>query len=182
MLATVPGHVLRQAIVQSGHGCLLGLSSSHAKRDEQQLLVNQSSSPRLLSLIRDMFTTEFESRMRFLVDAGLPLYTKDAIETVMDDYHNQFHVGCQEAEAAIQEKVEDASLEVKMALGDGIREIGDVVDEHIQKMTGEIEAFDDKAELELDNLRCWFVKFAHTLLFEKQASQAGRNVKRCTSI
>jgi hypothetical protein len=121
--------------------------------------------------------------MKYLVESGLPLRTKDAIEKIMDEYHNKFHVDCQEAEAAIQEKVEDASLEVKMALEDGMKEIEELVEEHLQKLAGEHEIFDGKANLELDNLRCWFVKFARTLFLEKRAEHvSARELTRCTSI
>jgi len=121
--------------------------------------------------------------MKYLVESGLPLQTKDAIEKIMDEYHNVFHVDCQEAEAAIQEKVEDASLEVKMALEDGMRAIEELVEEHLRKLAGEYETFDGKANIELDNLRCWFVKFARTLFFEKRSGHVSqRDLARCTSI
>jgi hypothetical protein len=187
MLATVPEHVLREAIIQSGHERLLGLVSAgaviekpleHSKPGTRGL-----SSPRINVLVRDLFTAEVETRMKYLVESGLPLQTKDAIEIIMDEYHNVFHHDCQEAEAAIQEQVEDASLEVKMALEDGMREIEDLVEERLQKLASEYETFDGKANIELDNLRCWFVKFARTLLFEKRAEHISqRDLARCTSI
>ncbi|KAH0349942.1 hypothetical protein KCU81_g2848, partial [Aureobasidium melanogenum] len=184
MLATVPEHVLREAIIQSGHGAILSLAPDAAllhKRQEPRS--RRLSSPGLVSLVRDLFTTEVEARMKYLVESGLPLHTKDAIEKLMDEYHNNFYVDCQEAEAAIQEKVEDASLEVKMALEDGMKEIEELVEEHLQKLAGEHEIFDGKANLELDNLRCWFVKFARTLFFEKRTELvAARDLARCTSI
>ncbi|KAH0393003.1 hypothetical protein KCU89_g12870, partial [Aureobasidium melanogenum] len=182
MLATVPEHVLREAIIQSGHGIILSLAPDSAllsKRQEPR--VRHLSSPGLVSLIRDLFTAEVGARIKYLVESGLPLHTKDAIEKIMDEYHNKFHVDCQEAEAAIQEKVEDASLEVKMALEDGMKEIEELVEEHLQKLAGEHEIFDGKANLELDNLRCWFVKFARTLFFEKRAEHvSARELTRCT--
>jgi hypothetical protein len=187
MLATIPEHVLREAIIQSGHERLLGLVSAgaviekpleHSKPGTRGL-----SSPRINVLVRDLFTAEVETRMKYLVESGLPLQTKDAIEIIMDEYHNVFHHDCQEAEAAIQEQVEDASLEVKMALEDGMREIEDLVEERLQKLASEYETFDGKANIELDNLRCWFVKFARTLLFEKRAEHISqRDLARCTSI
>ncbi|KAI4719423.1 hypothetical protein E4T48_04374 [Aureobasidium sp. EXF-10727] len=184
MLATVPEHVLREAIVKSGHGRLLGLVSVGAVLEKPfEPRARRLSSPRLTSLVKDLFTAEVEARMKYLVESGLPLHTKDAIEKVMDEYHNVFHVDCQEAEAAIQEKVEDASLDVKMALEDGMKEIEELVEAHLHKLADEHEIFDGKANLELDNLRCWFVKFARTLIFEKQLeNSSGRDLVRCTSI
>lgn len=184
MLATVPEHVLREAITQSGHGAILGSASGCALLDKrQEPRVRRLSSPGLVSLVRDLFTAEVGARMKYLVDSGLPLHTKDAIEKIMDEYHNKFHSDCQEAEAAIQEKVEDASLEVKMALEDGMKEIEELVEERLQKLAGEHEIFDGKANLELDNLRCWFVKFARTLFFEKRIEPVpARDLARCTSI
>ncbi|CAD0095089.1 unnamed protein product [Aureobasidium vineae] len=184
MLATVPEYVLRKAIIESGHGRLLGLASVGAVVDKPpEFRARRLSSPRLTSLVKDLFTAEVEARLKYLVESGLPLHTKDAIEKVMDEYHNIFHVDCQEAEAAIQEKVEDASLEVKMTLEDGMEEIKELVEEHLHKLADEHEIFDGKANLELDSLRCWFVKFARTLIFEKQSGQVpGRDLARCTSI
>ncbi|KAG9695530.1 hypothetical protein KCU95_g8472, partial [Aureobasidium melanogenum] len=170
MLATVPEHVLREAIIQSGHGAILSLEPDAALLNKRQEPHSRRlSSPGLVSLVKDLFTTEVEARMKYLVESGLPLHTKDAIEKLMDEYHNNFYADCQEAEAAIQEKVEDASLEVKMALEDGMKEIEELVEEHLQKLAGEHEILDGKANLELDNLRCWFVKFARTMFFEKRA-------------
>ncbi|KAK6000511.1 hypothetical protein QM012_003757 [Aureobasidium pullulans] len=184
MLATVPEHVLREAIIQSGHGPILSLTPDSAllsKRQEPR--ARHLSSPGLVSLVRDLFTAEVGARMKYLVESGLPLQTKDAIEKIMDGYHNKFHVDCQEAEAAIQEKVEDASLEVKMALEDGMKDIEELVEEHLQKLADEHEIFDGKANLELDNLRCWFVKFARTLFFEKRTEHFSvRDLARCTSV
>ncbi|KAG9569780.1 hypothetical protein KCU79_g1415, partial [Aureobasidium melanogenum] len=181
MLATVPEYVLREAIIQSGHGAILSLAPESGKRQEPR--VRRLSSPGLVSLVRDLFTAEVGARMKYLVESGLPLHTKDAIEKIMDEYHNKFHVDCQEAEAAIQEKVEDASLEVKMALEDGMKEIEELVEEHLQRLAGEHEIFDGKANLELDNLRYWFVKFARTLFFEKRTEHvSARDIARCTSI
>lgn len=184
MLATVPEHVLREAIVQSGHGAILSLAPGCALPDKrQEPRIRRLSSPGLVSLVRDLFTAEVGARMKYLVESGLPLHTKDAIEKIMDEYHNKFHADCQEAEAVIQEKVEDASLEVKMALEDGMKEIEDLVEEHLQKLAGEHEIFDGKANLELDNLRCWFVKFARRMFFEKRAEHVStRDLARCTSI
>ncbi|CAD0108592.1 unnamed protein product, partial [Aureobasidium uvarum] len=178
MLATVPEHVLREAIIESGHGRLLGLVSAGAVLGKPlEPRPRRLSSPRLTSLVKDLFTAEVEARMKYLVEAGLPLHTKDAIEKVMDEYHDIFYVDCQEAEATIQEKVEDASLEVKMALEDGMKEIEELVEEHLHKLADEHEIFDGKANLELDNLRCWFVKFARTLIFQKQPGQvSGRDL------
>ena len=70
-----------------------------------------------------------------------------------------------------------------MALEDGMREIEELVEERLQKLASEYESFDGKANIEIDNLRCWFVKFARTLFFEKQAERVSqRNLARCTSI
>lgn len=189
MLATVPQHVLREAIIQSGHQALLGISGTLKPKAEVPCVkvasprASRLSSPRLRSLVKDVFTAEFETRLKYLVESGLPLHTKDAIEKIMDEYHNQFHVDCEAAEAAIQEKVEDASLEVKMALDDGMREIEELIEEHIQKLADGYETIDGKAEHELDNLRCWFVKFARTLFFEKRTENGpARHIARCTSI
>lgn len=187
MLATVPEHVLREAIIQSGHERLLGLKPANSVSEKPlELLeprVRRLSSPRITSLVKDLFTAEVETRMKYLVESGLPHQTKDAIEKIMDEYHNVFHHDRQEAEAAIQEQVEDASLEVKMALEDGMREIEELVEERLQKLAGEYETFDGKANIELDNLRCWFVKFARTLFFEKRAGHISqRDLARCTSI
>ncbi|TIA16805.1 hypothetical protein D6C81_05783 [Aureobasidium pullulans] len=189
MLATVPQHVLREAIIQSGHQALLGMSGAPEPKAEipcekvASPRASRLSSPRLRSLVKDVFTAEFETRLKYLVESGLPLHTKDAIEKIMDEYHNQFHVDCEAAEAAIQEKVEDASLEVKMALDDGMREIEELIEEHIQKLADGYETIDGKAEHELDNLRCWFVKFARTLFLEKRTENgSARHIVRCTSI
>ncbi|THW92550.1 hypothetical protein D6C99_04779 [Aureobasidium pullulans] len=189
MLATVPQHVLREAIIQSGHQALLGISGTLKPKAEVPCVkvasprASRLSSPRLRSLVKDVFTAEFETRLKYLVESGLPLHTKDAIEKIMDEYHNQFHVDCEAAEAAIQERVEDASLEVKMALDDGMREIEELIEEHIQKLADGYETIDGKAEHELDNLRCWFVKFARTLFFEKRSGNSPvRHTTRCTSI
>ncbi|THZ21853.1 hypothetical protein D6C89_06403 [Aureobasidium pullulans] len=189
MLATVPQHVLREAIIQSGHQALLGMSGTLKPKVEVPCVkvasprASRLSSPRLRSLVKDVFTAEFETRLKYLVESGLPLHTKDAIEEIMDEYHNQFHVDCEAAEAAIQEKVEDASLEVKMALDDGMREIEELIEEHIQKLADGYETIDGKAEHELDNLRCWFVKFARTLFFEKRTENGpARHIARCISI
>jgi hypothetical protein len=177
MLATVPEHVLREAIIQSGHERLLGLVSSDTVLDKSR--TRRLSSPRITSLVKQLFTTEVDTRMKYLVDSGLPLHTEKAIEKIMDEYHNVFHVDCQEAEAAIHEKVEDASLEVKMAL----EEIEELVEGRLQQLAGEYETFDGKANIELDNLRCWFVKFARTLFFEKKSDCISqRDLTRCTSI
>lgn len=181
MLATVPEHVLREAIIQSGHECLLGLVSTDTVLEKTR--TRRLSSPKITSLVKELFTTEVDTRMKYLVDSGLPLHTENAIEKIMDEYHNVFHVDCQEAEAAIQEKVEDASLEVKMALEDGMKEIEELVEGRLQQLAGEYETFDGKANIELDNLRCWFVKFARILFFEKNSScLSQRDLARCTSI
>jgi hypothetical protein len=181
MLATVPEHVLREAIIQSGHERLLGLVSTDTVLEKTR--TRRLSSPRVITLVKDLFTTEVETRLKFLVESGLPLHTEAAIEKIMDEYHNVFHVDCQEAEAAIQEKVEDASLEVKMALEDGMKEIEELVEGRLQQLAGEYETFDGKANIELDNLRCWFVKFARTLFFEKNSGFISqRDMARCTSI
>jgi len=181
MLATVPEHVLREAIIQSGHGRLLGLVSADTVPEKSR--TRGLSTPRITSLVKELFTTEVDTRMKYLVDSGLPLHTEKAIEKIMDEYHNVFHVDCREAEAAIQEKVEDASLEVKMALEDGMKEIEELVEGRLQQMAGEYEILDGKANIELDNLRCWFVKFARTLFFEKKSSDMSqRDLARCTSI
>lgn len=181
MLATVPEHVLREAIIQSGHECLLGLVSTDTVLEKTR--TRRLSSPKITSLVKELFTTEVDTRMKYLVDSGLPLHTENAIEKIMDEYHNVFHVDCQEAEAAIQEKVEDASLEVKMALEDGMKEIEELVEGRLQQLAGEYETFDGKANIELDNLRCWFVKFARTLFFEKKSGCISqRDLARCTSI
>jgi hypothetical protein len=181
MLATVPGHVLREAIIQSGHENLLGPVSPDAVLEKTG--VRRLASPRITSLVKDLFTAEVETRMKYLVESGLPLHTNGAIEKIMDEYHNVFHVDCQEAEAAIQEKVEDASLEVKMALEDGMKEIEELVEGRLQQLAGEYETFDGKADIEIDNLRCWFVKFARTLFFEKKSNCISqRDLARCTSI
>ncbi|KEQ81704.1 hypothetical protein M438DRAFT_367596 [Aureobasidium pullulans EXF-150] len=148
MLATVPQHVLREAIIQSGHQALLGMSGTLKPKAEVPCVkvasprASRLSSPRLRSLVKDVFTAEFETRLKYLVESGLPLHTKDAIEKIMDEYHNQFHIDCEAAEAAIQEKVEDASLEVKMALDDGMREIEELIEEHIQKLADGYETID----------------------------------------
>ncbi|KAI5207939.1 hypothetical protein AUEXF2481DRAFT_36 [Aureobasidium subglaciale EXF-2481] len=184
MLATVPEHVLREAITRSGHGPLLSSASGTVVVEEQhKSRVRRMSSPRLVSLVRGMFTAEVEARMKYLIESGLPLHTKDAIEKVMGDYQDQFYIHCAEAEAGIQEKVDEASLEVKMVLEDGMKEVEDLVEEHLQKLAEEYETLDGKGNLELDSLRCWFVKFARTLLVEKQSAQdIRREVIRCTSI
>ena len=187
MLATVPEHVLREAIIQSGHERLLGLASGNAVLEKPlehpKPETRRLSSPRITALVRDMFTAEVETRMKYLVESGLPHQTNAAIEKIMDKYHNAFHFDCQNAEAAIQEQVEDASLEVKMALEDGMREIEELVEERLQKLASEYESFDGKANIEIDNLRCWFVKFARTLFFEKRSEDISqRNLARCTSI
>ena len=116
MLATVPEHVLREAIIQSGHERLLGLAPASSAPEKPR--ARRLSSPRITALVRDLFTAEVETRMKYLVESGLPLQTNAAIEKVMDEYHNVFHHDCENAEAAIQEQVDDASLEVKMALED----------------------------------------------------------------
>lgn len=187
MLATVPEHVLREAIIQSGHERLLGLASASSAPEKSLKLLEprarRLSSPRITALVRDLFTAEVETRMKYLVESGLPLQTNAAIEKVMDEYHNVFHHDCENAEAAIQEQVDDASLEVKMALEDGMREIEGLVEERLQKLASEYESFDGKADIEIDNLRCWFVKFARTLFFEKRAERVSqRDLARCTSI
>ncbi|KAI5198022.1 hypothetical protein E4T39_06966 [Aureobasidium subglaciale] len=181
MLATVPEHVLREAIARSGHGPLLGLASGTLVLEQQQRSrVRRMSSPRLVSLVKGMFTTEVEARMKYLIESGLPLHTKDAIEKAMGDYQDQFYIHCAEAEAGIQEKVDEASLEVRMVLEDGMKEVEELVEEHIQKLAEEYEILDGKGNLELDSLRCWFAKFARTMLLEKQSTQDTRS--RCTSI
>lgn len=187
MLATVPEHVLREAIKQSGHERLLGLVSDSAEPEKSlehsKSVAHGRGSPQVAALVRDLFTAEVETRMKYLVESGLPLQTNAAIEKIMDEYHNAFQFDCQNAEAAIQEQVEDASLEVKMALEDGMREIEELVEERLQKLAGEYKSFDGKANIEIDNLRCWFVKFARTLFFEKRDEHVPqRDLSRCTSI
>lgn len=201
MLRAVPENVLLAALMESDHrrivriptdgvdldstqtcGLLAPEKSAETRHEElidarfEKLIdarFNRFTTTHLTSVIEDLFPSIVDARLKMLVDAGLPEYTKDALESAMSYYQEQFDTECQRAECEIQEKVDDASLDVKMELERGVREIEELVHEHLQQMAEEWEAFDEKAESKVEYLKQCFVKLAQKF-FRKRERLYGR--------